>query len=111
MPDVPQSAATAKRRLAALSEQLVAPVPDQGSFEGIPKLKRIAGDSDSKRLNGKVAIITGTNSPMGIGRATAHQYAQNGCKAVYLCDFSDSCLATHKREIESLYPGVDIHIR
>lgn len=59
MPDVPQSAATAKRRLAALSEQLVAPVPDQGSFEGIPKLRKIAGDSDSKRLTGKVAIITG----------------------------------------------------
>lgn len=60
MPDIPQSAATAKRRLAALSEQLVAPVPDQGSFEEIPKLKKIAGDSDSKRLKGKVAIITGT---------------------------------------------------
>ena len=59
MPDVPQSAATAKRRLAALSEQLVSPVPDQGSFEGISKLKKIAGDSDSKRLKGKVAIITG----------------------------------------------------
>lgn len=60
MPDIPQSAATAKRRLAALSEQLVAPIPDLGSFEGIPKLKKIAGDSDSKRLKGKVAIITGT---------------------------------------------------
>ena len=60
MPDIPQSAASvAKRRLAALSEQLVAPIPDQGTFEGIPKLKKIAGDSDAKRLKGKVAIITG----------------------------------------------------
>lgn len=60
MPDIPQTAASvAKRRLAALSEQLVAPTPDQGTFEGIPKLKKIAGNSDAKRLKGKVAIITG----------------------------------------------------
>lgn len=64
MPDIPQSAASvAKRRLAALSEQLVAPIPEQGTFEGIPKLKKIAGDSDSKRLKDKVAIITGTALP------------------------------------------------
>jgi NAD(P)-dependent dehydrogenase (short-subunit alcohol dehydrogenase family) len=110
MPNLP-AASVSKRRLEALSEHLVAPIPDQGMFEGIPKLKKIAGDSDSKRLKGKVAIITGCNSPMGIGRATAHQYAQNGCKAVYICDYDDSNLATHKREIESLYPGVAIETR
>lgn len=59
MPNLPQSAATAKFRLAALSEQLVAPIPDQGNFEDIPKLKKIAGDSDGKRLKNKVCIITG----------------------------------------------------
>lgn len=48
---------------------------------------------------------------MGIGRATAHQYAQNGCRAVYICDFASSYLSTHKKEIESLYPDVDIHTR
>lgn len=53
----------------------------------------------------------GTNSPTGIGRAAAHQFARNGSKAVYLCDYDDSHLATHKREIESLYPGVDVHVR
>lgn len=128
MSNVPQAASVAKRRLEALSEQLVAPVPDQGTFEGIPKLKKIAGDSNGPRVKGKVVIITGklivahshshppnnisgTNSPMGIGRATAHQYAQNGAKAVYICDYSDSYLETHKREINSLYPDVDIHTR
>lgn len=53
----------------------------------------------------------GANSPNGIGRASAHQFANNGAKAIYICDYSDSHLATHKREIESLYPGVDVHIR
>lgn len=56
-------------------------------------------------------VPIGANSPNGIGRATAHQYANNGAKAVYICDFSDSHLATHKREIESLYPNVDVHVR
>jgi NAD(P)-dependent dehydrogenase (short-subunit alcohol dehydrogenase family) len=55
--------------------------------------------------------FTGANSPNGIGRASAHQFANNGAKAVYICDFSDNHMATHKRELESLYPDVDIHVR
>ncbi|GMG29010.1 unnamed protein product [Aspergillus oryzae] len=54
---------------------------------------------------------SGANSPAGIGRASAHQFAHNGAKAVYLCDYDPTHLATHKREIESLYPGVDVHAR
>jgi hypothetical protein len=121
--------AVAKRRLEALSEQLVAPVPDQGKFENIPKLKKIAPDSNGPRVQGKVVIITGefiqlfsvcnamltrytgTNSPLGIGRASAHQFAQNGARAVYICDFDDSNLETHKRELASLYPSVEVHTR
>jgi NAD(P)-dependent dehydrogenase (short-subunit alcohol dehydrogenase family) len=101
----------AKRRLAALSEQLVAPIPDQGNFEGIPVLKKIAPDSTGPRVKGKVVIVTGTNSPLGIGRASAHQFAQNGARAVYICDFNDSNLEIHKRELASLYPNVDVHVR
>ncbi len=56
-------------------------------------------------------ILTGTNSPLGIGRASAHQFAQNGARAVYICDFNDSHLETHKRELASLYPGVEVHTR
>lgn len=55
--------------------------------------------------------VPGANSPLGIGRASAHQYAENGAKAIYICDFNDSNLETHKREIASLYPGVDVHTR
>ena len=54
--------AAAKRRLTALSEQLVAPIPDQGTFEDIPKLKKIAPDSNGPRVKGKVVIVTGRHS-------------------------------------------------
>lgn len=64
-----------------------------------------------RRINGKVVIVTGANSPLGIGRASAHQFAQNGSRAVFICDFSDDHLETHKRELDSLYPDVDIHAR
>lgn len=48
---------------------------------------------------------------MGIGRAAAHQFAQNGAHAVYLCDYASDHLDTHKRELRQLYPSVQIHIR
>jgi len=54
---------------------------------------------------------TGCNSPTGIGRATAHQYAQNGAKALYICDFVPKYLEMHKREIASLYPDVEVHCK
>lgn len=51
--------AVTKRRLQALSEQLVAPIGDQGNFENIPKLKKIGPDSAGPRVKGKVVIVTG----------------------------------------------------
>jgi NAD(P)-dependent dehydrogenase (short-subunit alcohol dehydrogenase family) len=62
-------------------------------------------------MAGKVAIITGANSALGIGRATVHQFAQNGAKAIFICDYNDDNLETHKRELNSLYPDVEIHTR
>ena len=62
-----------------------------------------------RRVKDKVVIITGTNSPIGIGRAAAHQFANNGAKAIYICDFNTQHLETHKRELNSLYPEVNIH--
>ena len=53
----------------------------------------------------------GANSPLGIGRASAHQFAQNGARAIFLCDIDDSFLAVHEREIRSSYPNVDVLIR
>lgn len=40
-----------------------------------------------------------------------HQFARNGAKAIYICDYSTDHLDTHKRELKSLYPDVEIHTR
>ncbi|KAJ5584831.1 uncharacterized protein N7459_004631 [Penicillium hispanicum] len=102
--------AAAKQRLQALSKQLVEGIPDEGTFEGIPRIRHVSSNSIGPRTKDKVVIVTGANSPSGIGRASAHQFANNGAKAVYICDYSDTHLATHKREMRSLYPGVDVHV-
>lgn len=51
----------------------------------------------------------GCDSPLGIGRATAHQFAHNEAKAVFICDYKNEYLETHKREMNTLYPTVHIH--
>ncbi|KAK6063265.1 3-oxoacyl-(acyl-carrier-protein) reductase [Seiridium cupressi] len=89
---------TAKQRVEALGKQL-APV------------RKVAGASNGPRLQGKVAIVTGTNSVLGIGRATCHQFAENGARVIYLCDFDSTNLESHKREINSAYPDVQVHVR
>ncbi|KAF4556498.1 Enoyl-(Acyl carrier protein) reductase-like protein 34 [Elsinoe fawcettii] len=100
-----------KKRLDALSEQLAVPRVDPGKFEDITKIPTIAKvDSNGPRVKGKVVIVTGTNSPLGIGRAAAHQFARNEAKAVYICDFATTYLETHKRELNSLYPSVQVHV-
>ncbi|KAI1950490.1 hypothetical protein LOZ57_002049 [Ophidiomyces ophidiicola] len=103
--------AVAKRRLGALSQQLVEGIPDAGAFEDIPRIREVAPDSVGPRCKDKVVIITGANSPIGIGHASAHQFARNGAKAVFICDFADTYLDVHKRELQSLYPNVDVHAR
>ncbi|KAF2088954.1 NAD(P)-binding protein [Saccharata proteae CBS 121410] len=100
-----------KQRLAQSSEQLSVPRQDPGTFENIPKIPRVAGDSAGPRVKGKVVIITGCNSPLGIGRASAHQFANNGAKAIYICDFNDEHLGVHQRELKLLYPAVEVHVR
>ncbi|KAL0941114.1 3-oxoacyl-(acyl-carrier-protein) reductase [Colletotrichum truncatum] len=91
----------AQQRLQALGKQLDGPVP----------IVKVAGPSAAARVQGKVIIITGANSLLGIGRATAHQYAENSARAIYICDFVDTNLENHKREINSLYPNVEVHTR
>ena len=53
----------------------------------------------------------GANSILGIGRASAHQFAKNGAKAVYLCDYDGSNLEAHRQEIGASWPNVEIHTR
>lgn len=55
--------------------------------------------------------MIGANSALGIGRAAAHQFAQNGARAVYICDYNDTHLAAHQREMTAAWPEVDVHVR
>ncbi|KAK4458503.1 hypothetical protein QBC42DRAFT_276534 [Cladorrhinum samala] len=100
---------SARNRVQALANQL-SPSSSGGSG-GLPPIVKVAGESDKPRVAGKVIIITGANSILGIGRASAHQFAQNGAKAVYLCDYDDSNLEAHKREINASWPQVEVHTR
>ncbi|ORY59948.1 short-chain dehydrogenase [Pseudomassariella vexata] len=98
---------TPKERVEALGKQL----QSGATFEGMPVVKTVAGSANELRLDSKVVIITGANSILGIGRASAHQFAANGAKAIYICDYDESNLGKHKREINSIYPNVHIHVR
>lgn len=103
----------AKARLSALSEQLVNPPKPAnfGTFEDIPRIPTIAKDNIGASVTDKVVIITGANSAQGIGRATAHQFARNGAKAIFICDYKTDLLEVHQRELKSLYPDVEVHAR
>ncbi|KJY01327.1 3-oxoacyl-(acyl-carrier-protein) reductase [Zymoseptoria brevis] len=106
------ASAAPKKRLQQLSEHLVnRPRSIGNSFEDLPNIPMVAGDSTGPRAKGKVVIITGCNSPLGIGRASAHHFANNGAKAIYICDLNTEHLDKHKREIEQKYPGTEVHPR
>ncbi|KAI9662724.1 MAG: hypothetical protein M1831_002767 [Alyxoria varia] len=94
-----------------LSKELQNPPRPDGSFEDIPGIAKVAGPSNGPRTRNTVAILTGCNSPLGIGRATAHHLAANGARALYLCDITSTHLSTHARELSTLYPSCTIHTR
>ena len=48
---------------------------------------------------------------MGIGRASAHQFAESGARALYLCDYDGTHLEAHARDIQAAFPGVEVHAR
>ncbi|PCH43805.1 NAD(P)-binding protein [Wolfiporia cocos MD-104 SS10] len=58
------------------------------------------------RLKGKVCILTGVGSMLGIGRATALQFAHEGAAHLYLLDYDATNLPNLKSTIESRYPDV-----
>lgn len=78
------------------------------------RLKLVAshlGSAPASSLAGKVAIITGSNSLIGIGAATARLFAARGCKAIYICDYDASNLHALKSSLEAEYAGVSIVVR
>jgi NAD(P)-dependent dehydrogenase (short-subunit alcohol dehydrogenase family) len=78
------------------------------SYPGIPT---IAAPPSSPRLKDKVCIITGCNSALGIGRASAYEFASAGAKALILSDFDTSNLNNWKEDIERLYPGTQVVVQ
>ncbi|KAM0276968.1 hypothetical protein ACHAQH_006203 [Verticillium albo-atrum] len=100
---------SAKDRISALGNQLAS--NNCSSPTPLPAIRKVAGPSAAPRVEGKVVIITGTNSPLGIGRAAAHQFAENGARALYLCDFDGTHLDAHRAEITAMHPGVEVHVR
>ncbi|KZF19435.1 NAD(P)-binding protein [Xylona heveae TC161] len=113
---------SARQRLYQLSNHLpvseVAPnaesshITDSKSLTDSIPTPIIPESSTWKRLEGKVIIITGCNSPTGIGIASAYLFAVNGARAIYICDVSATHLfSTHQPQLSRRFPHVDIHAR
>lgn len=51
--------AAANQRLQALGQQLAEGIPDEGVFEGIPRIRHVASDSTGPRVQKKVVMVTG----------------------------------------------------
>lgn len=64
----------------------------------------------ASRLKGKVCVITGVGSMLGIGRAAALQFAHEGAAHLYLMDFDGTNLPNLKSTIEQKYPDVKVTI-
>ncbi|KFA62341.1 hypothetical protein S40285_06374 [Stachybotrys chlorohalonatus IBT 40285] len=101
---------SASRRVQALGQQLSG-APSTAEPNTLPPIVKLSPGSSAPRVKGKVVIITGANSLLGIGRATAHQYAESGARAIYLCDLDDTHLETHKKDITAAFPDVEVHPR
>jgi NAD(P)-dependent dehydrogenase (short-subunit alcohol dehydrogenase family) len=48
---------------------------------------------------------------LGIGRASAHQFAAHKPRALFICDYRPDYLETHAQDLQSLYPDVEVHVR
>lgn len=78
------------------------------------RLKLVAshlGAAPATTLANKVAIITGSNSTIGIGAATAKLFCARGVKALYVCDYDSSNLPTLKKELEKQYPSTKVIVK
>lgn len=68
-------------------------------------------DTPATTLRDRVCIITGTNSIIGIGAATAKLFCARGARAVYLCDYETTNLDDLKAALNAAYPSVAVIIR
>lgn len=105
------NSSTPSSRLQALSSHLSTNPSANTTPSTLPPIHTLGPPATHPRASDKIVIITGANSPLGIGRASAHQFASHGALAIYICDFTPTHLASHKSELESLYPTTQIHTR
>ncbi|KAL8714321.1 MAG: hypothetical protein Q9220_001652 [cf. Caloplaca sp. 1 TL-2023] len=99
------TSAKASSRLEALSSQLSPTIINDTTGSQTKK--------PSSSPSSKVIIITGTNSPLGIGLASAHQFASSipNPHAIFLCDYLSTHLESHAQDLRKKYPSTDFHIR
>ncbi|EFX06543.1 3-oxoacyl-(acyl-carrier-protein) reductase [Grosmannia clavigera kw1407] len=116
---------SAQKRLDAISKQLGAAAAtsyaDAPVFETksspkaddafLPPVQQVAPALTVPRAKDKVVIVTGANSLLGIGRASAYEFAHAGARAIYLCDAVDDHLAAQQRDLQARCPAVDVHLR
>ncbi|KAL6308138.1 hypothetical protein BKA93DRAFT_765598 [Sparassis latifolia] len=78
------------------------------------RLEQIQSQLDSSprgtRLKGKVCVITGVGSLIGIGRASAIQFAHEGAQHLYLMDLDGTNLPALKSTIAQKYPDVKVTV-
>ncbi|CAD6885956.1 unnamed protein product [Tilletia controversa] len=72
---------------------------------------QLAQQPRAGRLAGKVAILTGVGSLLGIGRATAFQFAHQRASHLYLTDLDDENLGNLKDELNKAYPDVKVTVQ
>ncbi|KAJ3120329.1 hypothetical protein HK098_004678 [Nowakowskiella sp. JEL0407] len=59
----------------------------------------------TSKLSGLVCILTGCNSLLGIGRAAAWKFAQDGASVLYVTDYDDSDLSSLASDIQKHFPN------
>jgi NAD(P)-dependent dehydrogenase (short-subunit alcohol dehydrogenase family) len=67
-----------------------------------------SGDGARRSLSGKVTIITGAGSTMGMGRATAIAFAKAGAGVIYVTDLRTELLEPFAAELEKAHPGLTV---
>ncbi|KAL1917171.1 uncharacterized protein VTP21DRAFT_4827 [Calcarisporiella thermophila] len=79
----------------------------QPAKEISPELKeRVLNEENHRRLEGKVCIVTGAGSAMGIGRSAAFTFAKDGAAVIYVTDIYGERLPKLVEDIKSKYPQI-----
>ncbi|PWW77793.1 NAD(P)-binding protein [Tuber magnatum] len=103
------SSSSAQSRLLQIAGHVI----DGNGEGGLPPVPTVAGDSvgPSPSPHNPTTSKTKPSKRIGIGRATALQYARNNLKALFICDFTNTNLPALESELHTLAPNVITHAR